>query len=66
MNTTDQNIFNSRVQPATPFMQADRADVRVAVLCSGRKIFWSEHLANFGLAFPAGPVLPVKIHEMLG
>jgi len=26
MNTTDQNIFESRVQPATPFMQADLAE----------------------------------------
>jgi hypothetical protein len=29
MNTTDQNIFESRVQPATPFMQADHAEVRL-------------------------------------
>ena len=36
----------------------------VVVLCLRAKIFRSEQLPNFALAFPAGPVLPVKIQEV--
>ena len=28
------------------------------------EVFGTEHLANFGLAFPAGPVFFVKFHEL--
>ncbi len=36
-----------------------------ALLCLRREIFRPEHLANFGLAFPARPVFLVKLHKAL-
>ena len=39
---------------------------RRALLCFGTEIFRTEDLANFGLAFPSGPVPPVHFHETRG
>src|ERR1700693_6045950 len=47
-------------------MQTYGGRAAVVVLCFGKKVFRSEHLPNFALTFPAGPVLPVKIHEVFG
>jgi hypothetical protein len=66
MNTTDQNIFNSRAQPGNASYACVSPRGAVAVLRSGRKIFRSKELADFSLAFPSRPVLTVKIDEGLG
>src|SRR6266852_8987947 len=66
---THHTIFKS-------FAQADRARaanarLRLRSLCeevvlwfASGEVFGSEHLANLGFAFPAGPVFFVKFHEL--
>src|SRR5712671_6722222 len=49
VTATDHTIFDPPVQPQ---------DLRCL-----RVVFRAEHLADFGFAFPAGPVLFVKFHE---
>src|SRR5438034_5839479 len=49
VTATDHTIFDLLAQPR--------------YVCRLREVFRAEHLADFGLAFPAGPVLFVKFHE---
>src|SRR6184192_4193868 len=43
--------------------RGSRISSTLSFLCGLREIFGPPHLADFGFAFPAGPVLFVKFHE---
>src|SRR5450432_1363803 len=59
------STFHSPAQPGRRYFQISRHHAVIKVLCFGRDVFHSEHLANFALTFPAGPVLPVQVDEVL-
>src|SRR5437016_3449999 len=50
--------------PLTPCLSSRvHSTSTLSFLCGLREIFGPPHLADFGFAFPAGPVLFVKFHE---
>src|ERR1700732_319369 len=66
VTASDQNIFDPQVQDrgakdGGPWQIYEKLLLRLV-----REVPRFIHLANFGLAFPFRPVLPVKFHEALG
>jgi hypothetical protein len=38
--------------------------LELSLRCIARHVVRAKHLANFGLAFPSGPMMLVKLHEL--